>query len=71
MKRLYISCGLIVLLAVLSAVHTIYLSQFTGQLTSQLQQAQAQVEQEDWAGAARLTRQTKAQWEDRDRKSVV
>lgn len=65
MKRLYISCGLIVLLAVLSAVHTIYLSQFTGQLTSQLQQAQAQVELEDWAGAAQLTRQAKEQWEDR------
>ena len=65
MKRLYISCGLIVLLAVLSAVHTAYLSQFTEQLTGQLQQAQAQVEQDNWEAAARLTRQAKDQWENR------
>lgn len=65
MKRLYISLGLIVVLAALAAVHTVYLSRFTGQLTGQLQQAQAQVEQEDWEGAARTTRQAKDQWESR------
>ena len=65
MKRLYISCGLIVLLAVLSAVHTVYLSQFTEQLAGQLQQAQAQVELDNWETAAQLTRQTQDQWESR------
>ena len=62
MKRLYISCGLIALLAVLSAVHTLCLSRLTGQLTDQLQQAQVQVELENWEAAAELTRQAKEQW---------
>lgn len=66
MKRLYISCGLIALLAVLSAAHTLYLSQFTNQLTGQLQQAQAQVELDNWETAVRLTRQAREQWMDRE-----
>lgn len=66
MKRLYIACGLVVLLAVLAAVHTVYLARFTDQLTGQLRQAQTQVELEDWTGAARLTRQAKEQWMGRE-----
>ena len=62
MKRLYISLGLIVLLAVLSGVHTLYLGRFTGELSGLLTQAQEQMEREDWEGAARLTRQARERW---------
>lgn len=62
MKRLYISLGLVALLTVLCAAHTIHLSRFTGRLTDLLTQAQEQVEQEDWEGAARLTRQARDIW---------
>ena len=43
MRRLYVSLGLVALLAALCTVHTVYLSRFTGRLTQQLTQAQ-----EDW-----------------------
>lgn len=62
MKRLYVSLGLIALLAALSGVHTIYLDRFTGELTGLLCQAQEQVEGGDWNGAVRLTKQAKEQW---------
>ena len=66
MKRLYVSLGLIALLAVLCGVHTVYLSRFTGELTELLVQAQGQVDREDWEGATQLTRQAKEQWVDND-----
>ena len=66
MKRLYVSLGLIALLAVLCGVHTVYLSRFTGELTELLVQAQDQVDREDWEGATQLTRQAKEQWVDND-----
>ena len=62
MKRLYLSVGLIALLAVLSGLHIWQLNRVTGQLTDLLTQAQELVEQEDWEGAARLTRQAKERW---------
>ena len=62
MKRLYISLGLIALLAVLCCVHTVYLGRFTDKLTGLLTQAQEQVERGDWDNATRLTRQAKEQW---------
>ena len=62
MKRLYVSLGLIALLAALSGVHTVYLAQFTGELTGLLTQAQEQVEQENWQAAFQLTRQAREQW---------
>ena len=62
MKRFYVSLGLIVLLAVLSGVHTVYLDRFTGELTKLLAQAQEQVEREDWESATRFTSQAKEQW---------
>lgn len=64
MRRLYLAIGLIALLAVLSGVHTWQLSRVTGQLTDLLTQAQELAEQEDWDGAARLTRQAKERWMD-------
>ena len=66
MKRLYVSLGLIALLAVLCGVHTFYLGRLTEGLTELLTQAQEQVEHEDWEGAFRLTRQAKEQWVDNE-----
>ena len=62
MKRFYVSLGLIVLLAVLSGVHTLHLDRFTGRLTGLLTQAQEQVERGNWEGAARLTQLAREQW---------
>ena len=62
MKRLYLSIGLIALLAVLSGLHIWQLNRVTGQLTGLLTEAQELVEREDWEGAARLTRQAKERW---------
>ena len=62
MKRLYVSIGLIVLLAALSGLHIWHLNSVTGQLTALLTQAQEQVKREDWDQAARLTRQAKDCW---------
>ena len=62
MKRLWVSLGLIAVLAALCGVHTVYLSRFTDELTGLLTQAQEQVDREDWEGAFQLTRQAKEQW---------
>ena len=48
MKRLYLSIGLIALLAVLSGLHIWQLNRVTGQLTGLLTEAQDLVEREDW-----------------------
>ena len=66
MTRLYISLGLIALLAVLCGAHTFYLSRFTDELTGLLIQAQEQMEHGDWEGATQLTRQAKEQWTDNE-----
>lgn len=66
MRRLWISITLILLMAALSSLHIWYLSGFTAQLTDQLTQAQALAQQEDWAGAAQLTRQAKQRWMSRE-----
>lgn len=62
MKRLYISLGMVILLAILSGLHVWHLSRFTGQLSDLLTQAQQQAEQESWQQAARLTHQVKDRW---------
>ena len=62
MRRLYLSVGLIALMAALSGLHVWHLNDLTGQLTAQLTQAQALAQREDWDGAARLTRQAKERW---------
>ena len=62
MRRLYLSIGLVVLLALLSGLHVWHLDGFTAQLTGLLTQAQRHAEQEDWPGAALLTRQAKELW---------
>ena len=66
MKRLYVSLGLIALLAALSGVHTLYLSRFTDELTGLLSQAQEQVERGDWESAIQVTRQAQKQWLDNE-----
>ena len=62
MRRLYLSVGLIALMAALSGLHIWHLNDLTGQLTAQLTQAQALAQREDWDGAALLTRQAKERW---------
>ena len=66
MKRLYVSLGLIALLAALSGAHTVHLDRFTGQLAELLTQAQDRVERDDWEGAIRLTEQAKERWIEHD-----
>lgn len=66
MRRLTAALGLLVLLAALCTVHTVYLSRFTRELTGLLAQAQEQVEGENWEEAARLTRQAKGRWLERE-----
>lgn len=62
MKRLYVSLGLVALLAALCLAHTVHLSCFTTQLTGLLAQAQTQAEQENWDQAAHITRQARERW---------
>lgn len=62
MRRLYISTALVLLLAVLSGLHVWHLNGFTEQLAGRLSQAQELAGQEDWEGAARLTREVKDRW---------
>lgn len=66
MKRLYVSIGLIVLMAALSGLHIWHLERFSGQLTALLIEAQEQVERENWEEAARLTHQAKDRWMDHE-----
>ena len=66
MKRLYLSVGLIALLAALSGLHVWHLNDFTGQLTALLTQAQEEAVAEHWDEAARLTRQAKDRWMDHE-----
>ena len=66
MKRLYVSLGLIAVLAMLCGAHTVYLDRFTGELTGLLTRAQEQVECGDWESATQLTRQAKERWVDND-----
>ena len=54
MKRLWISVGLIALMAALSGLHIWHLNDFTGQLTAQLTRAQELAEREDWETLADL-----------------
>ena len=62
MRRLYISAALVLLLAVLSGLHVWHLNDFTEELAGRLSKAQEMAGQEDWEGAARLTREVKDLW---------
>lgn len=66
MRRLYVSVGLIALMAALSGLHVWHLNGFTRQLTAKLTQAQELAEREDWEQAARLTHQVKDLWMDHE-----
>ncbi len=67
MRRLYISVGLIALMAALSGLHVWHLHDFTGQLTALLTKAQEEVTSEHWDEAARLTQLAKDRWMDHER----
>ena len=66
MKRLYVSLGLIALMAALSGLHIWRLSGLVEELTGLLTQAQEQGELENWEEAARLTRRAQDRWADQD-----
>lgn len=66
MKRLYVSIGLIALMAALSGLHIWHLNDFAGQLTALLTQAQEEVTAEHWDEAARLTHLAKDRWMDHE-----
>ena len=66
MKRLYVSLGLIALLAVMSGAHTLYLARFTDELSGLLTLAQERAERGDWEGAIQVTRQAQKQWADNE-----
>ena len=67
MRRLYVSVGLIALMAALSGLHVWHMDTFTGQLSDLLTQAQEQVERENWDEATRLTHQVKDRWMNHER----
>lgn len=64
MKRLWISAGIILLLAALSCAHILCLSHLTAELDGLLEEAGAHVERDDWPQAESLTRQALEEWED-------
>lgn len=66
MKRLYVSIGLIALMAALSGLHIWRLTAFTGQISGLLTRAQALAEEEDWEQAARLTHQARDRWSEEE-----
>lgn len=62
MKRLLISAVIILSLTVLAGCHVLYLRHLTGEVIGLLDQAQEQVEEDDWAQAEALTRDAMAIW---------
>ena len=62
MKRLWISAVIILSLTVLAGCHVLYLRHLTGEVIGLLDQAQEQVEEDDWAQAEALTRDALAIW---------
>ena len=62
MKRLWISAVIIMSLTVLAGCHVLYLRHLTGEVIGLLDQAQEQVEEDDWAQAEALTRDALAIW---------
>lgn len=64
MKRLWVSVALVALLAGAAGVHAWYLKGITQELGKTLEQAQALVEQDEWAQAEARTREALELWED-------
>ena len=65
MKRLWISVGLIALLAILATAHLWVLGRYTVNLGRQLELVQSHLYREDWENAAPLLRSSYEQWEDK------
>lgn len=63
MKRLWISVGIIALLAVLATCHVWKLDRYTTHLERQLELVQNHLHREDWEDAAPLLQSVYAQWE--------
>ena len=65
MKRLWIACGLLLLMLGASLTNAWYARTLTGGMNDQLRQAQLLTQQGDWARAEGLTRQVYEDWQDR------
>ena len=65
MKRLWISVGIIALLAALATWHVWTLDRYTTRLGRQLELVQNYLNREDWEDAAPLLRQVYDQWEEK------
>ena len=63
MKRLFIAVGLLVLLLTGAAVNAGVLTRLTGELTEQLEQAQALAEADRWDEAVACTRAVRVRWQ--------
>lgn len=65
MKRLWIACGILVLVFAATLYHTHYLNAFTSDLTALLTRAEISAEEGDWDTAGELTRQAIENWDGR------
>lgn len=63
MKRLWISAGIILLLAVLCGLHVAYLQNVTQDLIEQLETVDPLLSREDWAGAEKVVQSVSETWE--------
>ena len=64
MKRLWISCLIILLLAGLAALHLSHLESLTDELIEQLEHVELRLKYSDWSGAKKIVDQVYEQWED-------
>ena len=66
MKRIWISIAIILSMGAAIGCHVLYLNRLADDLSGLLLQAEAQVDQEDWARAESFTRQALEDWERHD-----
>ena len=64
MKRLWISLGILLAIFALSLANIRCATRTSNHLVTLLNQAEESAESGDWQGAAELTRQAQAQWDD-------
>lgn len=64
MKRLWISCLIILLLAGLAALHLSHLESLTDDLIQQLETVEFLLKHSDWSGAKKVIDQIYEQWEE-------
>ena len=63
MRRLWLTVGIIALLAALCGFHLLHLERLTGELIQQIEQADEYLHQDDWSGAQAVLQETYDLWE--------